>query len=415
MTVEKWDRGEVIYEASKASFITNRAKSKKGIHLHIFLSLILIGISLLIIPLRDFEITQLNLAMIIVSVVTLVLSCNRFRHFEYGALYRFRIYKQGFVPHYNPKNKFSFNNELFILFEDITKIEPTKFGRGCNIQTTNGIQVSVGKAMNNEEGYLKLCEVLADIFEEFEVPELKEDTSLLSKIEKYVEEHEREKMKKPQERGDLLYEMPESVWRKNRRKSLFNFLFGMIMAIGLLIVIIIIVYSNPNSIFDYEFIMLTLVTLSIFGIFFSEMRSFNRGTIIRMKVYDKGLVPPYNPHFLFSFSTECFLAYEIIRKINFSIFGHYCYITLEDGNEIVFSTDQDKDGYYQVCEQLSKQFPNCHIPTKDQLQLYDRTIKMVVDKEISFEKMEKLMENSGLPMIIKNEINKGADEENDKL
>lgn len=165
-----------------------------------------------------------------------------------------------------------------------------------------------------------------------------------------------------QDKGELLHEMPEELWRKNRDRKLRELTLGLGLSLLFFLIWTVYVFLSLSELDILDIIIEgALIAMVVHN--FLRTRHYQHGALYRFGIYGLGFVPPYNPRSVFIPDDEIFVKFDDVESCHFLSAGYRCNIIFKDSQLISISSMVVGDESYQIfCEVLGQRFPDLELP-----------------------------------------------------
>jgi len=156
-------------------------------------------------------------------------------------------------------------------------------------------------------------------------------------------------------KGTLLYEMPDDIYKRNHRSFFYHYLIGATVVVLALLAIPALLFGAVGSA-----LFCLLIAL---GLLLTESSLF-KNPYFRFRLYEKGFDSACRPSLGFILRNEdYFVPFKEIRTVKFSAGESFCTLGLEDGRAITIGTKwNDVDGYFMFLRLLRKKYPEVRLP-----------------------------------------------------
>ena len=199
-----------------------------------------------------------------------------------------------------------------------------------------------------------------------------------------------------EDRGKLLHKMPNNIYYRNLKYSIFEIILtfiGLTLVFMLMIFILLSIWHN-EIIFNAGSIFAVLLLLVIFifvliTLLHSLYRKLKEGLrMIRFRVYEDGFVPTQKPMSYYFINRLHLIPFKEIMKIEFKNSGFLCKQTLKNGDTLEISIDShspknyDIEGYLKLMNLLQNKFPKEKYPDIEAVKKYLCMKEEIVDDKI---------------------------------
>ena len=158
-------------------------------------------------------------------------------------------------------------------------------------------------------------------------------------------------------KGVILHQMPEEIYKKNRRSGLFSQYFGLgIIIFGLSLSFFCLFFVDGG---EQASIFIGICVLIGYGIILSELKD---EPINRFTIYENGYIPAVKPLIYYLKRKEYFISFNIINDIEFVVWGERCNLYLKNGKKEQVKDWHDIEGYLKFTDVIKKYMPNKKYP-----------------------------------------------------
>ena len=175
-------KGKLIYQTPLDIY---RKYRKKDLHNKIFLDIFFI--SLFIIGIIYFYFEKLCLVVFVLITFIIIILLTLLLNFHHFQLLRFKIYEKGYIPPRKPLTYFLTDQEHFIPFRAVFRVEYIRWGEVCMLWLKNGKKSYVNVDWGDINGYIKFSKIIKKYFPETIFPDLKIIIKRYNAWEKYLD------------------------------------------------------------------------------------------------------------------------------------------------------------------------------------------------------------------------------------
>ena len=155
-----------------------------------------------------------------------------------------------------------------------------------------------------------------------------------------------------------LYQMPDKIYKKNRKKSFHTFMLDISLTIFALFFAFLCIIFN-----GLIFILIFSIPLIIFNIVTIFKENNNIFKLNRFIIYENKYIPVTKPIIYYLKNEDYIVYFKDIEKIEYHQYGEMCVLFLKNSKKEFIKLDwKDIEGYITFSEILKKKFPTIKLP-----------------------------------------------------
>ena len=204
------------------------------------------------------------------------------------------------------------------------------------------------------------------------------------------------------DKGTLLYQMPEEIYKKNLQSELSDKIFAIFYGSFGTLGAIFIIGSLFIDYFEGMYIVGAILVFVPIFVYIDNYPKKSKRPLSRFTIFKKGYVPAIKPRIYYKDNKEYLILFDSIEDIEWGRWGGVCKLFLKNGKEERVSEDwNDIDGYLKWADIIIKKFPNKKYPNLDVVKERFNANSDRVKGRISNKEYEEIYERS---MEINNEF-----------
>lgn len=178
-------------------------------------------------------------------------------------------------------------------------------------------------------------------------------------------------------RGQVIYEMPEDIYRRNKKGNTLSAMLYLLSIILLLPLIVVSIFNGAISMV----IIFVILALIVTGFRLQKLAEIPN---YRFKIYKNGFEPANRPIGSILTRQSYFVPFEEIDNVRYVLWGGACIIRLKNQKEVRVTVDwKDIDGYIFFSDIIKSRFPQTKLPDLDIVKKTFELKKKYLAKKIS--------------------------------